>query len=102
MSDFSRRQFIKIGSASAGAVAFSGLPTHWWGFDGNGVHDPGTEGDKVIPTFCELCFWKCGVLAHVKDGRVTSDARITASMPTIEHCLKAGARVMVFSLQKPS
>jgi phosphoglycerate kinase len=33
----------------------------------------------------------------VKDGKVTSDARITASMPTIEHCLKAGARVMVMS-----
>ncbi len=33
----------------------------------------------------------------VKDGKVTSDARITASMPTIEHCLKAGARVMVTS-----
>ena len=25
----------------------------------------------------------------VKDGKVTSDARITASMPTIEHCMKA-------------
>lgn len=33
----------------------------------------------------------------VKDGKVTSDARITASMPTIEHCLKAGAAVMVMS-----
>ena len=33
----------------------------------------------------------------VKDGKVTSDARITASMPTIEHCIKAGAKVMVFS-----
>ena len=34
----------------------------------------------------------------IKDGKVTSDARITASMPTIEHCLKAGARnVMVMS-----
>ena len=33
----------------------------------------------------------------VKDGKVTSDARITASMPTIEHCQKAGASVMVFS-----
>ncbi len=33
----------------------------------------------------------------VKDGKVTSDARITASMPTIEHCVKAGARVMVMS-----
>lgn len=33
----------------------------------------------------------------VKDGKVTSDARITASMPTIEHCTKAGASVMVMS-----
>lgn len=33
----------------------------------------------------------------VSDGKVTSDARITASMPTIEHALKAGAKVMVTS-----
>ena len=30
----------------------------------------------------------------VKDGKVTSDARITASMPTIEYCAKAGAAVL--------
>ncbi len=33
----------------------------------------------------------------VKDGKVTSDARISASMPSIEHCMKAGAKVMVMS-----
>jgi len=33
----------------------------------------------------------------VKDGKVTSDARITASMPTVEFCMKAGASVMVMS-----
>jgi len=33
----------------------------------------------------------------VKEGKVTSDARITASMPTMEHCMKAGAKVMVTS-----
>ncbi len=33
----------------------------------------------------------------VKDGKVTSDARITASMPTIEHCAKVGAKVQVMS-----
>ncbi|MES9815640.1 MAG: phosphoglycerate kinase [Candidatus Thiodiazotropha sp.] len=33
----------------------------------------------------------------VKDGKVTSDARITASMPTIEYCVKSGARVQVMS-----
>jgi len=33
----------------------------------------------------------------VKNGKVTSDARIRASLPTIEHALKAGARVMLMS-----
>jgi phosphoglycerate kinase len=33
----------------------------------------------------------------VKDGKVTSDARISASMATFNHCLKAGAKVMVMS-----
>jgi len=33
----------------------------------------------------------------VKDGKVTSDARISASMATIDFALKAGARVMVTS-----
>ncbi|HEY5682472.1 MAG TPA: phosphoglycerate kinase [Sulfuricaulis sp.] len=33
----------------------------------------------------------------VKDGQVTSDARISASLPTFQYCLKAGAKVMVMS-----
>jgi phosphoglycerate kinase len=33
----------------------------------------------------------------VKDGKVTSDVRIRATLPTIEHALKAGAKVMVMS-----
>ncbi len=42
-------------------------------------------------------FIRADMNVPVKDGKVTSDARITASMRTIEHCLKAGARVMVTS-----
>jgi thiosulfate reductase/polysulfide reductase chain A len=56
---------------AAGAAAGSGVLTNWWGLDNPLVHDPMTDGDRVVPTFCEICFWKCGVLAHVKDGRVT-------------------------------
>lgn len=33
----------------------------------------------------------------IKDGKVTSDARIRASMPTIKHAMNAGARVMLMS-----
>ncbi|MCL6555134.1 MAG: phosphoglycerate kinase [Burkholderiales bacterium] len=42
-------------------------------------------------------FIRADLNVPVKDGKVTSDARIAASMATIEHCLKQGARVMVTS-----
>jgi phosphoglycerate kinase len=42
-------------------------------------------------------FIRADLNVPVKDGKVTSDARITASMPTIEYCVKAGAKVMVTS-----
>src|SRR5512137_770355 len=67
-----RRQFIRMGAVTAGGAALAtGLATRWWGLDRDPVPDPRTDGDRVVPTYCELCFWGCGVLAHVKDGRVT-------------------------------
>ncbi|NOX42575.1 MAG: phosphoglycerate kinase, partial [Gammaproteobacteria bacterium] len=33
----------------------------------------------------------------VKDGQVSDDTRIRASVPTIEHAMKAGAKVMLMS-----
>ena len=33
----------------------------------------------------------------VKEGKVTSDVRIRASLPTIQHALQAGAKVIVMS-----
>ena len=42
-------------------------------------------------------FIRADLNVPVTDGKVTSDARITASMATIEYALKAGAKVMVTS-----
>jgi phosphoglycerate kinase len=42
-------------------------------------------------------FIRADLNVPVKNGKVTSDARITASMPTVEFALKAGAKVMVTS-----
>ena len=42
-------------------------------------------------------FIRADLNVPVKDGKVTSDARITASIPTIEFALKAGAKVLVTS-----
>jgi thiosulfate reductase/polysulfide reductase chain A len=70
--ELTRRKFIQIGAAGAGGAALaSGLTTRWWGLDERPVPDPGTDGERVVASYCELCFWGCGVLAHVKDGRVT-------------------------------
>ena len=36
-------------------------------------HLPGRRGNEhveLIATNCEMCFWRCGVLAEVKDGKV--------------------------------
>ena len=42
-------------------------------------------------------FIRADLNVPVKDGQVTSDARITASMATIKHCLDQDAKVMVTS-----
>ena len=68
-----RRTFIKIGGVAAGAAAV-GIPLAVHERSGHARElalDPGTDGDEIVPTFCEMCFWKCGVLAHVRQGRVT-------------------------------
>lgn len=42
-------------------------------------------------------FIRADLNVPVSDGKVTSDARITASLATIQHAVNAGARVMVTS-----
>ena len=67
-----RREFIRTTSYGvAGAAALGGMTTDWYGLYGNPTASPGTDGERIVPSFCELCFWKCGILAHVKDGQVT-------------------------------
>ena len=51
--------------------------------------DLNLEGKRV--------FIRADLNVPVKDGKVTSDARIAASMATINHCIEHSARVMVTS-----
>ncbi|MBU0517662.1 molybdopterin-dependent oxidoreductase [bacterium] len=67
---FNRRQFIKIagmGSAAAGLAASGMNP---WGWPANALAGSLGSDVQVIPTFCELCFWKCGINAKVRDGKI--------------------------------
>jgi thiosulfate reductase/polysulfide reductase chain A len=61
-----RRKFLQ---ASTGAAAIAAAAT---GASAE-VHPPGWGGDtrtQQIATNCEMCFWRCGVMAEVADGRV--------------------------------
>ena len=31
-----------------------------------------TSGGEVhtVPTYCDVCFWKCGAVGYVRDGRL--------------------------------
>ena len=56
-----------------------------------GIDDPGVDwaGARVLV--------RADLNAPIEDGRVTDDARIRASVPTLEHLLAAGAGVAVCS-----
>jgi thiosulfate reductase / polysulfide reductase chain A len=70
-SKTSRRTFLKI----SGASIIGGAAAYWFSGGSNGGESFAAnlkeiKADRIVPTFCEICFWKCGVLAHVKDGKV--------------------------------
>jgi len=70
MNSLSRRRFLKISGATiATAAALTGCAkTVVKGADK--INKKNVKGIKKIPTYCDLCFWKCGAVAYVKDGKL--------------------------------
>jgi thiosulfate reductase/polysulfide reductase chain A len=66
----SRRDFLKLGGAGLGAVALGEFipPMAAQAARESGLLD--ANGDGTIASMCEMCVWRCGLLAKVKDGRV--------------------------------
>ncbi len=66
----SRRDFLKLGGMAATMLTVGSFipPQVAKAARGAGLIDP--NGDGYIPTMCEMCVWRCGVLAKVKDGKV--------------------------------
>jgi len=58
-----RRDFIKIGSLGLGASALTGSAANW--VIGASSAKPIGSGLRRVPTYCEVCFWKCSGWAHV-------------------------------------
>jgi thiosulfate reductase/polysulfide reductase chain A len=56
----SRRRFLKISSATFLAGALPACSRR----------QPEGTGVRQVATTCDVCFWKCGVIATVRDGRI--------------------------------
>jgi len=69
-TELSRRDFLKMGAAAASAFAVgSMIPAQV----AQAARDAGlldSAGDGYIASMCEMCVWRCGLLAKVVDGRV--------------------------------
>ena len=67
MNRISRRRFLKIAGYGAGAAALAGGT----GRSLQAMARRAAGGEtRVVPTSCDICFWKCNALAHVRDGEL--------------------------------
>jgi thiosulfate reductase/polysulfide reductase chain A len=65
-----RREFLKMGAVAAGAVALGQFIPPRLAKAARQLDVIDANGDGYIPTMCEMCVWRCGVLAKVAGGKV--------------------------------
>jgi thiosulfate reductase/polysulfide reductase chain A len=68
MHGLSRRRFLKVAGAGAGVAAAEGALGSLPGV--RAAREPVEKGIRRVPTFCDICFWKCGAIATVRDGEL--------------------------------
>jgi thiosulfate reductase / polysulfide reductase chain A len=68
MNSLSRRKFLKISGATVVTAAALAGSAKTIVNAAESYSKP--KGLQVIPSYCDLCFWKCGLLAYVKDGEL--------------------------------
>jgi thiosulfate reductase/polysulfide reductase chain A len=64
----SRRRFLKISAASVIAAGAAARATP--ALARAAYPTPGDGGVRTVPTFCDICFWKCNAIASVRDGQL--------------------------------
>ena len=83
----SRRNFLKLSGAAAAAAGLTGTGVKTAFAQESG----GLTYDTIVPTLCEQCVWRCGVLAKIKDGKITNWTAIRTT-PTPTACCARAAR----------
>ncbi|HRJ57902.1 MAG TPA: molybdopterin-dependent oxidoreductase [Anaerolineales bacterium] len=66
----SRRDFLKLGAAGAGALALGQMLPAKVAQAARAAGHINAEGDGFVHSMCEMCVWRCGLIAKIKDGRV--------------------------------
>jgi thiosulfate reductase/polysulfide reductase chain A len=80
---FSRREFIKLSGMGLGGLALANPLFDWIQNTVIGNRTPVTTAAHRIPTYCEVCFWKCAGWVHLDDqGNIW---KITGN-PDDPHC----------------
>ncbi len=70
MNSLSRRRFLKISSATIATAAVLAGSAKTFVKSADQINKENEKGIKKVSTYCDLCFWKCGVMAYVKDGKL--------------------------------
>ncbi len=72
MNSISRRRFLKISGATiAATAAVTSLSTVTKGAKAINEKTGNSEkGIRKVPTYCSMCFWKCGAIGYVRDGKL--------------------------------
>jgi thiosulfate reductase/polysulfide reductase chain A len=68
MAAVSRRRFLKISATTLGAAT----AVAQWAPLTELAHAAGSsaKGVTTVATFCEMCFWRCGGIASLRDGKL--------------------------------
>ncbi len=66
----SRRDFLKLGGAAFGAATLGEFIPPLAAKAARAAGQLDANGDGYVPSLCEMCVWRCGLLAKVKEGRV--------------------------------
>jgi thiosulfate reductase / polysulfide reductase chain A len=67
MRHLSRRRFLQISATTFGAAGVA----KWIPFPrATAASSPATGSITTVPTFCEMCFWRCAGIASLRDGKL--------------------------------
>ena len=66
----SRRDFLKIGTTGAGVLALGQMLPAKVAQAARAAGHINAEGNGFVHSMCEMCVWRCGLIAKIQDGRV--------------------------------